>query len=98
LPFFKDLAPNLELPLVVTDPDRSIFHADDCASLQKKPVFARMGIKELWIIDPDREEATVYRFDQDPAEPVKKLREHGALSSPLLPGLRIALQDIFRRG
>jgi len=57
-----------------------------------------MGIKDLWIIDPDQEEVTVYRFDQDPAEPVKKLRQEAALTSPLLPGLKIVLPDIFRRG
>jgi Uma2 family endonuclease len=66
--------------------------------VQKKRVYARRGIKELWIIDPDQEEVTVYRFDQDPAEPVKKLRQEAALTSPLLPGLKIVLPDIFRRG
>jgi len=66
--------------------------------VQKKRVYARMGIKELWIIDPDLEEIAFYRFDEDPAEPVNKLRQQGTASSPLLPGIRIALQDIFRRG
>ena len=55
-------------------------------------------LNPVWIIDPDQEEVTVYRFDQDPAEPVKKPRQPGALSSPLMPGIRIALPDIFRRG
>ncbi len=66
--------------------------------VQKKRVYARMGIKELWIIDPELEEVAVYRFDQDPAEPVRKLRGQQMLGSPLLPRMRIALPDLFRRG
>lgn len=66
--------------------------------VNKKRVYARMGVKELWIIDPDQNEVIVYRFDQDPSEPVAKLRGHGDVSSPLLPGLMIALQNVFRRG
>ena len=34
--------------------------------VNKKRVYARMGVKELWIIDPDQKSVTVYRFDQDP--------------------------------
>jgi len=66
--------------------------------VNKKRVYARMGVKELWIIDPDQKEVTVYRFDQDPTEPVAKISGQGDASSPFLPGLTIALQDIFRRG
>jgi Uma2 family endonuclease len=66
--------------------------------VNKKRVHARMGVKELWIIDPDQKEVTVYRFDQDPTEPVAKISGQGDVSSPLLPGLTIPPQDIFRRG
>jgi Uma2 family endonuclease len=66
--------------------------------VHKKRVYARMGVKELWIIDPDQKDVIVYRFDQDPTDPVAKFGEQGEVSSPLLPGLTIALQDIFRRG
>jgi Uma2 family endonuclease len=66
--------------------------------VHKKRVYARMGIKELWMIDPDQGEVTVYRFDRDPADPVNKLSELEAISSPLLPGFRIALPVLFRRG
>ena len=57
-----------------------------------------MGIKELWIIDPDQKDVTVYRFDQDPIDPVGKLTGQEEVSSPLLPELKIPLQDIFRSG
>ena len=60
--------------------------------------YARMGVKELWIIDPDEKEVAVYRFDQDPADPVATLSGEMEVSSPLSPGLAITLPDIFRRG
>src|SRR5262249_19858888 len=41
----------------------------------KKRIYARMGVKELWIIDPEPKEVAVYRFDQDTTEPVAKLSE-----------------------
>ena len=66
--------------------------------VQKKRVYARIGIKELWIIDPDQKEVAVYRFDQDTTDPVTKLGGQAAASSPLLPGLMIPLQEVFRRG
>jgi Uma2 family endonuclease len=66
--------------------------------VNKKRVYARMGVKELWITDPDQSGVTVYRFDQDPTDPVATLSGQGEVSSPLLPGLTIALADIFRRG
>jgi Uma2 family endonuclease len=67
-------------------------------SVHKKRVYARRGIKELWIIDPDQKDVTVYRFDQDRTDPVAKLSGQDKVSSLLLPGLKIALQDIFRHG
>src|SRR5271165_6192943 len=64
--------------------------------VNKKRIYARAGVKELWIIDPDEQDITVYRFDQDATDPVAKLSGTGEVSSPLLPGLQIALQEIFR--
>jgi Uma2 family endonuclease len=66
--------------------------------VNKKRIYARMGVKELWIIDPDQREVVLYRFDQDPIEPVAKLRGQEEVKSPLLPGLAIPLPEIFRRG
>ena len=66
--------------------------------VNKKRIYVRMGVKELWIIDPDQKEAMLYRFDQDPIEPVAKLSGQEEVNSPLLPGLAIPLPEIFRRG
>jgi Uma2 family endonuclease len=65
--------------------------------VNKKRVYARMGVKELWIIDPEEKDVAVYRFDQDPTEPVTTLSGEMEVNSPLLPDLKISLPDIFRR-
>ena len=66
--------------------------------VNKKRVYARRGVKELWIIDPDEKDVTIYRFDQDPTDPIARLSGEGELNSPLLPGLAMSLPEIFRRG
>ena len=66
--------------------------------VNKKRVYARMGVKELWIVDPDQEKIDVYRFDQDTSEPVAIVGGQREISSPLLPGLAIRLPEIFRHG
>lgn len=66
--------------------------------VNKKRVYARMGVKELWIIDPEQEEIFVYRFDQDSNEPAAKVSGQQEISSPLLPGLSMQLPEIFRHG
>ena len=66
--------------------------------VHKKRAYSRIGIKELWIIDPDQKDVAVYRFDQDPTDPVAKLTGPVEASSPLLPGLKIALQEVFCHG
>jgi Uma2 family endonuclease len=66
--------------------------------VNKKRVYARLGVKELWIIDPEGQEVIVYRFDSDPIEPIAKLSGEQRISSPLLPGLAIPLPEVLRPG
>ena len=65
--------------------------------VNKKRVYARLGVKELWIVDPDAEAVNVYRFEEVTSEPVQVLRARGRLSTSLLPGFGLAVYAIFRR-
>jgi Uma2 family endonuclease len=62
--------------------------------LAKRALFARMGVREYWLIDPDALLVTVLvleegRFvDLSPAEP-------GLVTSRVLPELRLSLADLF---
>ena len=50
--------------------------------------YEQAGIKEYWLIDPDREQAEFYRLDaRGIYEPVRL--ENGVFESEVLPGLRL---------
>jgi Uma2 family endonuclease len=66
--------------------------------VNKKRVYARVGVKELWIIDPDQTKIEIYHLDEDAVEPVGIVTGQQEISSPLLPGLTIPTGEVFRRG
>lgn len=61
----------------------------------KRAEYAQAGIPEYWIVDPDGETLTVLTLDG------ASYREHGrfvrgdAATSPLLPGLAVAVDEVF---
>jgi Uma2 family endonuclease len=65
--------------------------------VNKKRVYARLGVKELWIIDPEPGTIAVHRFEQDPVEPVNVLYPADTIDTPLLPGFGMKVSEIFRR-
>jgi len=68
------------------------------ARLDKGPklrVYARSGVKELWLVDKERKEVAVYRFAEAISEPVATVRGRQKLTTPLLPGLKLALAEVF---
>jgi Uma2 family endonuclease len=65
--------------------------------LTKKQIYARHGVREYWLIDPDRETVEVYRL-----EPKRRLFQHIAtyqsdetLQSALFPSLEIKLAELW---
>jgi Uma2 family endonuclease len=62
----------------------------------KKRVFARSGVKELWIIDPDTKSIHVYYLQQDRDNPVASYGEKDTLTSPHFPGLKFKGAKIFQ--
>ena len=64
---------------------------------QKRVVYARTGVDELWIIDPEGEEVRVYLLREDSDLPKVILRLGDVLSTPLIPGFQISIEKIFQR-
>lgn len=64
---------------------------------QKRRVYARAGVKEMWLVDPSLLQIQRYDFARDTAKPVELIEEDETFSTPLLPGLTFAAAEIFKR-
>jgi Uma2 family endonuclease len=67
--------------------------------LRKRVDYARVGVRELWLINPDEPTAFVLRPPAEPTDPaefvqVDELDADGVLASPMLPGLEISLREL----
>jgi len=63
----------------------------------KREVYARSGVKELWIIDPVLRQVQVYHLVESADVPAATLGEESHLESGLFSGLKIRLENIFAR-
>jgi Uma2 family endonuclease len=64
----------------------------------KKDLFDRRGVREYWIVDPDRSQVVVYRRQGgglDARTPLT-VTDRAALTSPLLPGFSLSVPELFR--
>ena len=63
----------------------------------KRELFARQGVREYWMVDPDRNLVIVYRRAADGSFPlVNTLDANETLTTPLLSDWSLALNRLFR--
>ena len=62
----------------------------------KRKVYARTGVKELWLVDQEASLIHVYQLAKDAETPVATYDDKATFTSPLLPGLRIKAASIFK--
>lgn len=63
----------------------------------KRDVYARTGVKELWMIDPAALKVAVYRLQKDANTPEATHDANAEFASPVLPGLTIRCEEIFKK-
>ncbi len=65
----------------------------------KRQLFDREGVREYWIVDPDRNSVAVYRRGDDGSFPLAttlSAKDAETLTTPLLPGWELQLERLFR--
>ena len=63
----------------------------------KLRVYARTGVSELWIVDPEARSVAVYCLQQDAERSAAAYLERDTWTSPHFPGMRIPGTEIFRK-
>jgi Uma2 family endonuclease len=63
--------------------------------LVKRALYARNGVREYWIVDPDEKTVEVLSLSGERYAPAGFFREAETLGSPLLPGFTLPLGPLF---
>jgi Uma2 family endonuclease len=63
--------------------------------LTKRALYARAGVREYWIVDPENRSIDILTLHLDAFHRIQTASAADRLESPLLPSLSIAAADIF---
>lgn len=61
----------------------------------KLKLYQKFGVKEFWLLDPERQVLSVFQRKGRMLKLIQKYSEIESFESPLFPGLRINLQEVF---
>ena len=61
----------------------------------KREIYARTGVNELWIVDPELKQVQVYHLGESADLPAGIYSGKQKFESPLLPGLKISVDKVF---
>ena len=62
----------------------------------KRKIYARSGVQELWLVDPETTRIQVYHLAKSADTPATTYRENAVFKSALLPGLKFRAARIFK--
>ena len=61
----------------------------------KRTIYARYGVREYWLIDPETRTVEVLKADEPDFETVHVFPEGTAATSPVLQGLEVTVSSLF---
>lgn len=82
-------APNLVIEIL--SPSSAYFDL-----VKKKKIYARFGVKEFWVVDPEEKTIEIYLLEKDSYKLIQSLTGKDALTSEVFPGLSINLNELFK--
>ncbi|MDQ3686699.1 MAG: Uma2 family endonuclease [Acidobacteriota bacterium] len=62
----------------------------------KRQLYGKFGVKEYWIIYPEKREVEAYHLNEQTLMLVATLKNDDDITSPMLPGFTAQVSDIFR--
>ncbi len=62
---------------------------------RKMGLYSQFGVQEYWIVDPEKQTLDLYRRAGNELQLFRQFASHETLESPLLPGFRLAVSDVF---
>ena len=62
----------------------------------KRKIYARTGVKELWLVDPDSRTIQIYELTQNAETPAATHGPDSVFKSRLFPGMRFKATVIFK--
>jgi Uma2 family endonuclease len=63
----------------------------------KREVYAREGVEEMWIVDPNRKRVEIFHFGESIDVPFGTFGTRQSFESPLFPGLKIGVARVFEQ-
>ncbi len=63
----------------------------------KKILYARHGVIEYWVLDLHDQTVSIYRLEEDVATPKLRLEGDATLTSDVVPGFALPLEELFGR-
>lgn len=63
----------------------------------KRLLYAKFGLPELWIVDPDADTLQLFRLQENHQAPLKVCGAGDTLTTPLLPGFSVGLSEVFAK-
>ena len=63
----------------------------------KRILYARHGVIEYWVMDLDDQSLSIYRLDEDVTTPKLRLERDATLTSDVVPGFTLPLEELFGR-
>ena len=83
-----DGAPDIAIEILSSDRRRDL--------VRKRQLYAEAGVPEYWIFDPENDTATLLELQAGQYVERAVLEASDTVTTPLLPGLAIPLEDVFR--